>query len=72
VIGSSYGTLLGALYASRFPERTSFVLLHGVFLGSRAELQWLYEEGGASKFYPQEWREFEAARIALTAAQVRA
>jgi hypothetical protein len=66
IIGSSYGTLIGALYASRFPERTSFLLLHGVFLGSRTELRWLYEEGGASRFYPEQWSALEQARISVT------
>jgi hypothetical protein len=34
-----------------------------VFLGSRAELRWLYQEGGAALFYPEQWRALEHARI---------
>ena len=58
IMGSSYGSLLVALYAARHAARVSWALLHGVFLGSRAEIAWLYEEGGASRFYPQQWDDF--------------
>ena len=60
VMGSSYGSLLTVLYAARHAARVSWALLHGVFLGSRAEIAWLYEEGGASRFYPQQWEDFQA------------
>ena len=60
VMGSSYGALLTALYAARHPSRVQGCLLHGVFLGSRAEVAWLFE-GGASAFYPDGWLRFEAA-----------
>jgi pimeloyl-ACP methyl ester carboxylesterase len=60
VMGSSYGSLLAALYAARHAAHVSWALLHGVFLGSRAEVSWLYAEGGASRFYPQQWDEMSA------------
>ena len=60
VMGSSYGSLLTALYAARHPDRVLGCILHGVFLGSRAEVEWLYE-GGAARFYPERWQQFEAA-----------
>ena len=61
VMGSSFGSLLAALYAARHARRVEWAVLHGVFLGSRAEISWLYEEGGASRFYPEQWKEFSAA-----------
>jgi proline iminopeptidase len=61
VMGSSYGSLLAALYAARCAANVRWVVLHGVFLGSRAEAAWLFVEGGASRFYPQQWAAFEAA-----------
>ena len=67
VMGSSYGSLLTALYAVRHPSRVRFALLHGVFLGSDAEVRWLYKEGGASMFYPEQWAAFEGAAAALHA-----
>ena len=65
VMGSSYGSLLTALYAARHPSRVRYAVLHGVFLGSDAEVRWLYEEGGASMFYPQQWAAFAATGAAL-------
>ena len=72
VMGSSYGSLLTALYAARHPSRVRFAVLHGVFLGSDEEVRWLYAEGGASMFYPEQWAAFEAAAAALPEAAVRA
>ena len=60
VMGSSYGTLLAALYAARHAEHVSGVVIHATFLGSRRELEWLYE-GGAASFYPEYYAELEEA-----------
>ena len=57
VMGSSYGSLLAALYAARNPASVQWVLLHGVFMGSDAEVAWLFEPDGAARFYPQQWAE---------------
>ena len=64
VVGSSYGALLAALYAARHSERVEWAVLHGVFGGSLDELAWLFE-GGAARFYPSAWREFEAGLARL-------
>ena len=64
VMGSSYGSLLATMYCARHAPRVSWALLHGVFLGSQAEVEWLYEEGGASRFYPQQWAEFKGFTFA--------
>ena len=61
VMGSSYGALMAALYSARHAERVQWALLHGVFLGSRSELAWIFDEGGASRFYPQQWAAFVEA-----------
>jgi proline iminopeptidase len=60
VMGSSYGSFLGALYAARHSECVRWVLLHGVFLGSAAEVEWLFEAGGAARFYPEQWEQVHA------------
>ena len=60
VMGSSYGSFLAALYAARRPGSVSFVLLHGVFMGSRAEIKWLFDEKGAANFYPQQLADLDA------------
>ena len=67
VMGSSYGSLLTALYAARHGSRVQWALLHGVFLGSRAEVAWLFEDGGASSFYPSQWAEFSGSAAAQLA-----
>ena len=61
VMGSSYGSLLAALYAARHAARVRWVILHGVFLGSAGEIAWLYTSNGAARFYPQQWVDFEAS-----------
>ena len=68
VVGSSYGSLMTALYAARHPTSVRWAVLHGVFLGSEEEVGWLYREGGAARFYPQQWGEFENAANAANAA----
>ena len=67
VMGSSYGSLLAVLYAARHPSSVRSVLAHGVFLGRPSEIEWLFEPGGAARFYPQQWADFEAAAAELGA-----
>ena len=55
VVGSSYGALLTALYCARHASRVAWAIVHGAFLGTRAEVGWLYEDDGAARFYPQQW-----------------
>ena len=62
VVGSSYGALLTSLYAARHAASITFAIVHGAFLGTRAEVGWLYESGGASRFYPQQWDAHMAPR----------
>ncbi len=62
VMGSSYGVLVAALYVARHSEAVAFALLHGVFLGSADEIDWLFRPGGAARFYPLEWEALEACR----------
>ena len=66
VMGSSYGSFLGALYAARHSECVRWVLLHGVFLGSAAEVEWLFEAGGAARFYPEQWEQVHAGAQGVT------
>ena len=34
------------------------MILRGVFLGRQQELEWLFKEGGVSKFFPDHWIKF--------------
>ena len=69
VVGSSYGALLTALYSARHSQHVSFAVVHGAFLGTKSEVEWLYCGEGAARFYPQQWATLEQAAVgALEAA----
>lgn len=56
VFGGSWGALLALAYAQAHPERCRALVLRGVFLGGRAEVDWfLY---GMRRFFPEAWRVF--------------
>jgi proline iminopeptidase len=54
ISGNSWGSLLSLAYALEHPERLIGVVVSGVFLGSRNELDWI-AEGGFKNFYPEAW-----------------
>ncbi|MGR3615494.1 MAG: prolyl aminopeptidase [Paracoccaceae bacterium] len=57
VFGGSWGATLSLLYAQLHPNRVQHLILRGVFLMTRAELDWFYG-GGAGKFWPETWARF--------------
>jgi proline iminopeptidase len=57
VFGGSWGATLSLVYAQAHPARAAWLVLRGVFLMTRAELDWFYG-GGAALFWPDEWAEF--------------
>lgn len=57
VFGGSWGATLALAYAQTHPAAVSHLILRGVFLGERGELDWFYG-GGAARFYPDLWAEF--------------
>ena len=59
LMGGSWGSTLALAYAQRHPRRVTELLLRGVFLLRRAELDWFYQEG-ASWLYPDAWEAFVA------------
>ncbi|MFZ5750609.1 MAG: prolyl aminopeptidase [Pseudomonadota bacterium] len=60
VFGGSWGATLGLLYAQAHPDRVRHLILRGVFLMTRAELDWFYA-GGAGQFWPDLWQTFAHA-----------
>ena len=58
VFGGSWGSTLSLAYAQAYPERTTELVLRGIFLFDQYEVDWLYKEGGASCIYPDKWDEF--------------
>ena len=59
LFGGSWGAALSLIYAERFPNRVLGMILRGVFTMTQSELNWVYTNGGASKFLPEAWRCFE-------------
>lgn len=59
LVGGSWGSTLSLAYAQSHPQRVSALLLRGVFLLRRAELQWFYQDG-ASWIFPEAFAEFQA------------
>ena len=57
VFGGSWGSTLALAYAQTHPDAVSELVLRGIFLLRDKELKWFYQEG-ASKIYPEAWREF--------------
>ena len=57
VFGGSWGATLSLIYAQAHPDRAAYLALRGVFLMTRAELDWFYG-GGAGQFFPELWTKF--------------
>ncbi|NIO39405.1 MAG: alpha/beta fold hydrolase, partial [Burkholderiales bacterium] len=53
VFGGSWGSTLALAYATNHPERVAGMILRGIFLASRAELDWYLN--GLRAFVPAEW-----------------
>lgn len=57
LFGGSWGATLALLYAQKYPQHVLGMILRGVFLARKQDLDWLYKEG-ANKFFPDAWAEF--------------
>jgi proline iminopeptidase len=56
VFGISWGSVLGATYAERHPDRVLGLVLGAVSLGRAEDIDWLTVYAG--RFFPAEWRAF--------------
>ena len=57
VFGGSWGATLALIYAISHPDHVVHLVLRGVFLMTKAELDWFYG-GGAGAFFPDQWARF--------------
>ncbi|MDZ3822709.1 MAG: prolyl aminopeptidase [Pseudoxanthomonas sp.] len=60
VFGGSWGSTLALAYAQRHPERVAELVLRGIFMLRRAELEWFYQRG-ADALFPDAWEDYIAA-----------
>jgi proline iminopeptidase len=59
VFGGSWGSTLGIAYAQTHPERVTALVLRGIFLLRRWELEWFYQDpGGAAALFPDLWEKY--------------
>ncbi|MEU4316507.1 prolyl aminopeptidase [Nocardia sp. NPDC024068] len=59
VFGGSWGSTLALAYAQQHPRRVTELVLRGIFLLRRKEIDWYYN-GSAGYVYPDEWEKFLA------------
>ncbi len=59
VFGGSWGSTLSLIYSIAHPDKIVSIILRGIFLGTQKEIDWIYEEGGASKFFPEAFERYQ-------------
>jgi proline iminopeptidase len=57
VFGGSWGSTLALAYAQSYPGFVTELILRGIFLLQRWELEWFYQHG-ANLLFPDAWQEF--------------
>lgn len=57
VFGGSWGSTLALAYAEKHPECVSELVIRGIFLLRRWELEWFYQEG-CSRLFPDAWEKY--------------
>ena len=61
VFGGSWGSTLALAYAQTHPQRVTELVLRGIFLLRRSELEWFYQdELGAGALFPDLWEQYVA------------
>jgi proline iminopeptidase len=61
VFGGSWGSTLALAYAQRHPRRVTELVLRGIFLLRRSELEWFYQSpAGAAALFPDLWETYVA------------
>jgi len=57
LFGGAWGSALSLLYAEKYPEKVTGLILHSIFLARPKDIQWFYQEG-ASFIFPDYWDDF--------------
>ena len=58
LFGGSWGSTLSLLYAQAFPDKVLGLILRGIFLCRKQDIQWFYQRG-ASAIFPDYWKEYQ-------------
>ena len=58
VFGGSWGSTLALTYAISYPQHCKGLILRGIFLLRKHEIDWFYQKG-CSYIYPDEWEQYE-------------
>ena len=59
LLGGSWGSTLALAYAERHPDCVSELILRGIFLLRKSEIDWFYQEG-CSWIYPDAFEDYQA------------
>lgn len=59
VFGGSWGSTLGLAYAEKHPERVTELVLRGIFLLRKQEIDWFYQRG-TDALFPDAWEDYLA------------
>ncbi|KAK6119905.1 hypothetical protein DH2020_046352 [Rehmannia glutinosa] len=57
VFGGSWGSTLALAYSESHPDKVTGMVLRGIFLLRKKEIDWFYE-GGAAAIFPDAWEPF--------------
>jgi proline iminopeptidase len=57
VFGGSWGSTLALAYAETHPQRVTELVLRGIFLLRKQEIDWFYQRG-ASALFPEAWEDY--------------
>jgi proline iminopeptidase len=59
IFGGSWGSTLALAYAETHPDRVTELVLRGIFLLRKWEIDWFYQNpGGAAALYPDLWEQY--------------
>ena len=59
VFGGSWGSTLSLAYSQTYPNSCKGLILRGIFLVRKKEIDWFYQEG-ANNIFPDRWESFLA------------
>jgi proline iminopeptidase len=57
IFGGSWGSTLALTYAETHVERVRGLILRGIFLARKQDVDWFYQQG-ASRVFPEYWQDF--------------